>query len=103
MLALWLDAIAPPAAPAELFANELVVRVSGPLSTRIAPPLPFEAALPEKLDVLTLYELIPPLKLYRSSPPPPPANELAVLLLNVEPLIMSEPVEGILPIGSPAE
>ena len=37
--ALPLEAIAPPETPAELPDRELVVRVSGPLSTIIAPPL----------------------------------------------------------------
>ena len=48
------EVIAPPELPAELFVSELVVSVSGPLSTRMAPPLPFGALLLLKLEVATL-------------------------------------------------
>ena len=34
--------------------SELVVRVNGPLSTMIAPPLPLAAELPEKVELLML-------------------------------------------------
>src|SRR5215213_551056 len=52
--ALPLELMAPPVTPAELPERELVVRVSGPLSTTIAPPLPFGAVLPENVELLIL-------------------------------------------------
>ena len=53
-MALPPDTIAPPDPAAWFVANELVVTVSGPLSTLIAPPLPADALLPEKLELLTV-------------------------------------------------
>jgi hypothetical protein len=50
--ALPLELIAPPVIPAELFVRELVVRVKGPLSTIIAPPLPVGAVLLENDELL---------------------------------------------------
>jgi hypothetical protein len=49
-----LELIAPPLTPAELLVKALVVRVSGPLSTTIAPPRPLGAELPEKVELLIL-------------------------------------------------
>ena len=48
------ELIAPPLLPAELVVKELVVTVSGPLSTTIAPPRPLGAVLLEKLELLML-------------------------------------------------
>jgi len=98
-----LELIAPPVTAAVLPVKELVVRVSGPLSTRIPPPLALVAELFEKLELLMLYVPSPPLKLKRSAPPPPLAPEVAVLPENVEPVIVRVPLEGVLISGSPAE
>ena len=49
--ALPLELIAPPVRPAEFPDKEQVVRVSGPLSTTIAPPFPLGAVLPENIEL----------------------------------------------------
>ena len=49
-----LESIAPPTNTAWLPANELVVIVSGPLSTMIAPPLPLGALFAENEELLIL-------------------------------------------------
>src|ERR1700754_1376056 len=52
--ALLAELIAPPVTPAELPVREVVVTVSGPLSTMTAPPLPFGAELFENDELLML-------------------------------------------------
>src|SRR5215212_5838023 len=52
--ALLFELMAPPLIPAVLPDKELVVRVSGPLSTMIAPPLPCGALLFENVELLML-------------------------------------------------
>jgi hypothetical protein len=100
--ALPLEFIAPPRLAAVLLTKELVLRVSGPLSTMIAPPLPLVAVLLEKVELLIAYEPIEPLKSKRSAAPPPAATDAAELPEKVEPLTDRVPFDGLRLIGSPA-
>ena len=94
--------MAPPRLAAVLAERELVVRVSGPLSTMIAPPLPLVAVLLEKVELLIAYDPAEPLKSKRSAAPPPAATDAAELPEKVELLRDRVPFDGVRMSGSPA-
>ena len=100
--ALLPELIAPPRLAAVLADSELVVRVSGPLSTMIAPPLPLVAVLLEKVELLIAYDPAEPLKSKRSAAPPPAAVDVAELPEKVELLTVRVPGDGVRISGSPA-
>src|SRR5262245_50310423 len=65
------------------------------VSTTIAPPLAVSALLPMNTELLMFADAALRLLLAMSMAPPPPAAELATLLMNVQPVTVSTPV----PIG----